>query len=154
MKSLGIGLLIFGLLVALVPADAQGTSFTVKSKDKGGGNFIWVGSDGATENPSFNVDAGASFTITAINDDGGFHALKVGDKKGDDIPNKGDQAVVTFTAPASGSVSYECPYHPSMKGTVTVGTASAATPEKKSPGVELVGISIAIVGAAMLLRRK
>lgn len=158
MKSLGISLLLVGVLLAALPANAQSsTTFAIKSHDNGGGNYVWQ-NDAGQSNPTLNVAPGATFTVTATNDDGGTHQLKVGDQTSPDtIDTKGATASVTMTAPQSGTIKYECPLHPTqMVGTITVGTASVttSTPEKKSPGTQLVGMTIAIVGAALLLAQR
>lgn len=160
MKSLGIALIFVGLVLAVAPSiSAQSNTFSISSKDNGGGNFVWTDASGATTNPPFTASAaGASITLTATNADGGFHGLEVKDgstqlKKGDDIGAKGDTSTITFTLPSSGSVTYDCPYHSTtMHGTISV--AGATTTTKKSPGTQLVGVSIAMIGAALLLRRK
>jgi plastocyanin len=70
---------------------------------------------------SFDLKAGSSYTLEVTNQDGIEHnfTFAAGDAKQD--VEGGEDATVTFTAPAAGSYPFFCKYHPSaMKGTITV----------------------------------
>ena len=158
MRTLGFLLLVVGLAFAAFPATAQQTgltSFTLLAKNPA---FVWADEAGAT-NPTIEIAGGQQITVTVKNDPAqdGFHALQVGNgAKSADIESKGDETVHTFTAPTTGSVEYVCPYHPTtMKGTFRVAGSAPETGEKnESPGVQALGLGIAFLGAALVLRRK
>jgi hypothetical protein len=72
----------------------------------------------------------------------------------------GDEIEYKFTAPASGSKPYYCVPHKSsgMAGTVRVAgspdTGNGGEGGNDAPGVQAVGVAVAVLGAALLLRRK
>lgn len=166
MKTLGIPFIVLGLALALAPATAQDggqTSFTL-STTQDGGQFVFVGEDGTT-NPTLVVPASTEITVTLRKGDdaaGIPHNIKVGDQDAsDDVANEGDEVTYTFTSPASGTTSYVCVYHATtMVGDVQVagsdgnGGGNGEDGGNGTPGVQLVGVAIAAVGAALLLRRK
>jgi plastocyanin len=156
MRTFGLFLLAAGLALAAVPAVAQetgATAFTLIAKNP---EFVWANEQGQ-ENPTLVVPAGQQVTVTVKNDadQEGFHSLQVkGQDKSEDIEDAGQTVTYTFTAPASGSVEYVCPYHATtMKGTVRV-AGSAVEEKKESPGLQVVGLGLAFLGAALVLRRK
>lgn len=160
MRTLGLSLLVVGLALAAAPATAvTGTSFTLASVTKGS-DIYWALNDANGEkNPRLEVPAGASVTITVNNADGGFHNLKVGgtvNQKTENIEAEGDTKTLTFTMPASGTLEYVCEYHAStMKGTIAIQGAATTMEEKnESPGLALLGSLVALVGVALVLRRK
>jgi len=153
MKSFGLLLLVAGLALAATPAhaaDAGKTSFVLKGHSDGGQNF-WTEGDGTTRNPTLDVPAGATITLT-VSSVAGTHEMKVGDKEASAPLNEGDPAVTyTFTAPASGNVQYICPFHMGdMKGNFHVAGSSTEEP-KKSPGTQVVGVFVAMLGAALIV---
>lgn len=153
MKSFGFLLLIAGLaMVAAVPAHAQTTgktSFTLNGHTENGANW-WTEGDSTTKNPTLEVPAGADITVT-VSAKTGTHQFKVGDAASSAILNEGDAPVTyTFKAPASGNVQYECPIHlTDMKGQFHVAGSTTEEP-KKSPGTQVVGVVVALVGAALV----
>lgn len=163
MKTLGFALLVLGLVVAIVPAQAQGANSFTLTTATAGSDFYFENADGGAKNPTLTVPAGAEVTLTIKNADGGFHNLHVTapvDKKTADVSAEGDEESVTFTMPASGSVSYQCDYHAAtMKGVIKVQSAGA-TPttggdgKSSTPGLAVAGVAVAVLGAALVLRRK
>lgn len=157
MRSPGIFLLALGLALAALPAHAQEggvTSYTLIARNP---EFVWANEQGAV-NPTIEVAGGQQITITVKNDpdQDGFHSLQVkGSPKSDDVQEAGQTITYTFTAPESGSVAYDCPYHPSsMKGTIRVAGSPAEPAKNESPGVQAFGVGVALLGAALLLRRR
>ena len=154
MRALGSSLLALGLLLAAVPVHAQqtgATSFTLTARNP---EFAWVGESGE-RNPTIEVAGGQRIKVLVRNDpdNDGFHSLQVGDApRSGNVQKAGDEVRYEFTAPASGTVPYVCPYHPAtMKGTFRV--AGSAT-DKESPGVQALGVGLAFLGAALALRRR
>lgn len=168
MKSLGLTLLTLGLLVAFAPTapaqDAGKTAFTLTTHADGS-TYYFQGEDG-TKNPTLTVPANTEITITLKNVGDAVHNIQVdGSDASEYVQADGDEVTYKFTSPASGSKDYWCVPHKSsgMRGMVKVAGSgddgtTTSTPsgdgEKKSPGVQLVGVSVALVGAALLLRRK
>lgn len=164
MKSLGLTLLTLGLLVAFAPtAPAQETgqtSFTLTAHAEGN-TFYFAGEDG-TRNPTLVVPASTEVTITLRNVGEGVHNIHVdGADASEFVQGDGDEVVYKFTSPASGSKQYWCDPHKGngMQGTIRV----AGSPDtggngdggnNESPGVQVVGVAAALLGAALLLRRK
>lgn len=159
MKTIAMTLIVLGAALAALPASAQEsgqTNFTLIAENP---EFVWKNEAGVT-NPELVVPAGAQVTVTIRNDEQeGFHAFAiVGGDKSEDIMDANAQATFTFTAPESGSVKYNCPYHPStMEGTVRVAGSPApggSDGDNESPGIALVGVLMALVGVALFARRK
>jgi len=168
MKSLGLTLLTLGLLVAFAPtapAQEEGqTSFTLTAHADGS-TFYFQGEDG-TKNPTLVVPANTEITVTLRNVGEGVHNIHVdGASPSDYVQGDGDEITYTFTSPASGTKQYWCDPHKSsgMVGTVRVagspdtggnGGGNGETGNNESPGVQVVGVAVALLGAALLLRRK
>lgn len=146
-------LLVAALALAAAPAEAQSTSFTLKSVAP----LAWANEAGE-KNPALTVPPGATVTFTIVNDDGGYHNFQVGSQEPSDyLDEKGAQLTYTFTAPASGSVAYQCPVHPlEMKGTLRVqGDGAAAPPgDNGTPGPAFLAVLLGVAGAALLLARR
>ena len=67
------------------------------------------------------LKAGTSYTVEVTNKDTVEHSFTFKDAGADTDVEGGEDAKVTFTAPAAGSYEFHCKYHPSaMTGTVTV----------------------------------
>ena len=167
MKSLGLPLVALGLLVAFAPVggaqETGQTSFTLYGVDSGG-QFYFEGEDG-TKNPTLVVPAGEQITVKLINRGNSVHNIQVdGSEASEYVQTDGEELTYTFTAPASGSKQYWCVPHKSsgMAGTVRVagspdtgnGGGNGTDGDKDSPGIQVAGIAVALVGAALLLRRK
>lgn len=159
MKFLGLSMIALGLLAAAVPATAQETgetSFTIYAVDEGG-QFFFEGADG-TKNPTLVVPAGAEITVKLINRGNNVHNMHVdGSTASEYVQADGDEITYTFTAPASGSKDYWCDPHKSagMKGVVRVAGAAVENGDKnESPGVQTLGVVLAMVGAALVVSRR
>ena len=161
--KLALPLVVTGLVLALAPAAAQTgggqAAFTLVAASQGGG-FVWTDASGAQTNPTLTVPANTEITITARQGaQGGVpHNVKVGTNPASDNFIEADESVeYKFTSPASGTLPYVCTIHPdTMKGTVQVAGAggSASGGDKDSPGPGALGLGIALLGAALLLRRR
>ena len=157
MKLVGLTLIVLGLALAGISqvsaADGGATAFTLKGHTDGSTNY-WTEGAGTAHNPTLEVPASTEITITASSATG-VHTLKVGTGATSEAMDEGAAPItVKFTSPASGDMAYVCTYHSDMKGTFHVAGSATTTETKKSPGTQVVGLSIALVGAALLLRRK
>jgi plastocyanin len=70
---------------------------------------------------TLNLKSGTSYTVEVTNGDSVEHNFTFQQAGANQDVEGGEDAKVTFTAPAAGSYEFHCKYHPSaMKGTVTV----------------------------------
>jgi plastocyanin len=94
---------------------------TTAAAGGGGENEIQLTASGfAWSQTSLQLSAGSEAKVEVRNEDSATHSFTFPDGDADqDIPG-GENATVTFTAPAAGSYQFRCKYHPSMTGTVTV----------------------------------
>jgi uncharacterized cupredoxin-like copper-binding protein len=168
MKTLGLSLILLGAVLAAVPANAQTggqTSFTLETHTEGGGGYFTLEGQSA-RNPTLNVAPGQQITVTIRGTDDGVHNIcfQTNDKCSEYVQAAGETQTLTFTAPASGNGQYYCLPH---KGAGMVGTVSAGGSGgnnggndggngggNDTPGLPVAAIAIALVGAALLLRRK
>lgn len=152
MKNFGLALIILGLLLAVVPATAQEqTSYTLNSAV---GN-VWHVEGKTGDNPALTVPANTAITVTANNADAGVHNLKIGGGVVHELFEEGATVTETFTSPASGVVKYVCTIHTAtMSGEFKVAGSATTDGEKKSPGTQVLGVSIAMIGAALFLARR
>ena len=75
----------------------------------------------AWDTTSFDLKSGASYTLEVTNKDSIEHNFTFAEGNANQDVEGGEDAKVTFTAPAAGSYPFFCKYHPSaMKGTITV----------------------------------
>jgi plastocyanin len=75
----------------------------------------------AWDTTSFDLKSGASYTLEVTNKDSIEHNFTFTEGDANQDIEGGEDAKVTFTAPAAGSYQFICKYHPSvMKGTITV----------------------------------
>jgi plastocyanin len=89
----------------------------------GGGEneFKLTASGTAWDTTSLDMTAGAQVSVEVTNQDSIEHNFTFAEANADEDIEGGEDATVTFTAPAAGSYEFFCKYHPSaMKGTVTV----------------------------------
>ena len=75
----------------------------------------------AWDTTSFDLTSGSSYTLEVTNQDSIEHNVTVAEGNANQDVEGGEDAKVTFTAPAAGSYEFFCKYHPAaMKGTITV----------------------------------
>jgi plastocyanin len=75
----------------------------------------------AWDTTSFDLKSGASYTLEVTNKDSIEHNFTFTEGDANQDVEGGEDAKVTFTAPAAGSYQFICKYHPAaMKGTITV----------------------------------
>ena len=75
----------------------------------------------AWDTTSFDLKSGASYTLEVTNKDSIEHNFTFTEGNANQDVEGGEDAKVTFTAPAAGTYPFFCKYHPSaMKGTITV----------------------------------
>ncbi|HYJ71403.1 MAG TPA: cupredoxin domain-containing protein [Actinomycetota bacterium] len=88
----------------------------------GGENEIKLTASGtAWDTTSLDMTAGAEVSVEVTNQDSIEHNFTFAEANADQDVEGGEDATVTFTAPAAGSYEFLCKYHPqAMKGTVTV----------------------------------
>lgn len=154
MKAFGFLLLLSGLVLVAVPAQAADqTTFHLVGKANGG-SYAWFLDGAGTANPDLNVPANTQITITFESADDVPHTLKVGSNAvcgGNGVTSADGPQTCTFNS-GSANADYVCTIHPDMKGTVKV--AGASTETKKSPGTQVLGLGLALVGAALIAARK
>jgi plastocyanin len=137
LARLGIGALVGALVLAAAgcggddggggsaaPATtaAAATTTTAASGGGGTGEDIQLTAQGFKwSNTDLQVTAGSSVTVEVRNQDSAEHNFTFQEAGADQDVQAGEDAKVTFTAPAAGAYQFVCKYHPSqMKGTVTV----------------------------------
>jgi plastocyanin len=88
----------------------------------GGDNELKLTAKGtAWDTTSFDLKSGASYTLEVTNQDSIEHNFTFTEGNANQDIEGGEDATVTFTAPAAGSYPFICKYHPAaMKGTITV----------------------------------
>ena len=88
----------------------------------GGENELQLTAEGtAWSTTSFDLKASSSYTLEVTNKDSIEHNFTFAEGNANQDVEGGEDAKVTFTAPAAGSYPFFCKYHPAaMKGTITV----------------------------------
>ena len=80
-----------------------------------------VASGTAWDTDSLDMTAGAEVSVEVTNEDSFEHNFTFAEANANQDVEGGEDATVTFTAPAAGSYEFFCKYHPqAMRGTVTV----------------------------------
>ncbi|HET9005589.1 MAG TPA: cupredoxin domain-containing protein [Actinomycetes bacterium] len=75
----------------------------------------------AWDTTSLDMTAGAEVSVEVTNQDSIEHNFTFAAANADQDVEGGEDATVTFTAPAAGTYDFLCKYHPAaMKGTITV----------------------------------
>jgi plastocyanin len=95
---------------------------TTTAAGGGGENELrLVASGTAWDTTSLDMTAGAEVSVEVTNEDSIEHNFTFAEAKANQDVEGGEDATVTFTAPAAGSYEFFCKYHPqAMRGTVTV----------------------------------
>jgi plastocyanin len=105
-------------------AAPETTSAPGSTAAAGGGadNELQLSAQGtAWDTTSFDLKSGASYTLEVTNKDSIEHNFTFTEGDANQDIEGGEDAKVTFTAPAAGSYQFICKYHPAaMKGTITV----------------------------------
>jgi plastocyanin len=88
----------------------------------GGGTEIQLTASGtAWDKTSLDMTSGAEVKVEVTNQDTIEHNFTFAEAGANQDVEGGEDATVTFTAPAAGSYEFFCKYHPSaMRGSVTV----------------------------------
>jgi plastocyanin len=101
---------------------APETTSAPETTTSGGGNELQLTAQGTAWDPtSFDLTADSSYTLEVRNQDSIEHNFTFTEGNANQDIEGGEDAKVTFTAPAAGSYQFICKYHPAaMKGTITV----------------------------------
>ena len=103
---------------------APETTASPETTAAGGGGeneFKLVASGTAWDTTSLDMTAGAEVSVEVTNQDSIEHNFTFTEADANQDVEGGEDATVTFTAPAAGSYEFFCKYHPqAMRGTVTV----------------------------------
>jgi plastocyanin len=161
MKYFGLTLVVLGLLLNVAPASAEEackTSFDLVGRV----DNLWH--VGAATNPTLTACPGQEITLNATSETG-IHNIAVDGVSSapaaSDAIDEGSSYAYVFTAPASGSGTYVCKFHSgTMHGVLNfAATTEAASNDdadekKESPGVQVLGVTVAMIGAALLIGRR
>lgn len=113
-----------GASASATTAAPETTSAPGTTAAAGGGadNELQLTAQGtAWDTTSFDLKSGASYTLEVTNKDSIEHNFTFTEGNANQDIEGGEDAKVTFTAPAAGSYQFICKYHPAaMKGTITV----------------------------------
>jgi plastocyanin len=104
-------------------AAPETTSAPTTTAAGGGGEneFQLIASGTAWDTTSLDMATGAEVSVEVTNEDSIEHNFTFAEANADQDVEGGEDATVTFTAPAAGSYEFFCKYHPqAMRGTVTV----------------------------------
>jgi plastocyanin len=107
---------------AATTATTAAASATTAAGGGGAGGEIKLTAKGIKwDTTTLNLKSGTSYTVEVTNGDSVEHNFTFQQAGANQDVEGGEDAKVTFTAPAAGSYEFHCKYHPSaMKGTVTV----------------------------------
>jgi plastocyanin len=105
-------------------------TFVVQSNPNENPTWVSVGGSEVVVNPTFTAPVGATIRITGRIGQGDTMAHNIGAKLAGtfvtspnwspDFEGAGDEEMVSFIASSAGDYKYQCKYHPSMIGTITV----------------------------------
>ena len=102
-------------------AAPETTAATETTAGGGGEDETQLTASGFAWDPaSLQLTAGAEARVEVTNEDQATHSFTFAEGSADQDIAAGEDATVTFTAPAAGSYQFRCKYHPAMTGTVTV----------------------------------
>jgi plastocyanin len=100
---------------------APETTSATTAAGGGGDEFKLTASGTAWDTTSLDMTAGAEVSVEVTNQASIEHNFTFAEAKANQDVEGGEDATVTFTAPAAGSYEFFCKYHPqAMRGTVTV----------------------------------
>lgn len=102
----------------------------------GGGSAVTVSArDFAFDTPTGDaVVPGSAVTVTFVNNGGAEHSFTLDGGAAEVEAAGGKTVTLSFTAPASGAVTFHCKYHATMKGTLAVAGSSSAPAAQTSGG--------------------
>jgi plastocyanin len=101
--------------------ETTGASATTAAGGGGENELKLTASGTAWDTTSLDMTAGDQVSIEVTNQDSIEHNFTFAEVNADQDIEGGEDATVTFTAPAAGTYDFLCKYHPSaMKGTITV----------------------------------
>jgi plastocyanin len=113
-----------GGAAAATTAAPQTTSAPSTTAAAGGGGedeIQLVATDFKFDQTSLDVKAGSQVKVELRNQGQAEHNFTFPEGQANQDVEAGEDATVTFTAPAAGSYQFHCKYHPTlMKGTITV----------------------------------
>ena len=103
---------------------ASATTAAPETTAAGGGGedeLQLTASGTAWDKTSLDMTSGAEVRVEVTNQDTIEHNFTFAEANADQDVEGGEDATVTFTAPAAGSYEFFCKYHPqAMRGTITV----------------------------------
>jgi nitrite reductase (NO-forming) len=98
-----------------------GASATTATSGGGGEELKLTAKDIKWDTTTLQLTSGTSYRVEVTNDDSVEHNFTFAEASADQDVEGGENATVTFTAPAAGSYEFFCKYHQQgMRGTVTV----------------------------------
>ena len=102
--------------------DASATTAAATTAAGGGEDELKLTAQGIKwDTTTLQLTSGASYRVEVTNEDSVRHNFTFEQASADTDVAGGENATVTFAAPAAGSYEFFCEYHPQgMRGTVTV----------------------------------
>jgi plastocyanin len=102
--------------------DASATTTPATTAAGGGEDELKLTAQGIKwDTTTLQLTSGASYRVEVTNEDSVRHNFTFEQASADTDVAGGENATVTFTAPAAGSYEFFCKFHPQgMRGTVTV----------------------------------
>jgi len=103
-------------------ASGNASATTAAAGGGGGGEELKLtAKDIKWDTTTLQLTSGTSYRVEVTNDDSVEHNFTFEQASANTDVEGGENATVTFTAPAAGSYEFFCKYHPqAMRGTVTV----------------------------------
>jgi plastocyanin len=102
------------------PATTAAPGTTAAAGGGGEDEFQLTASGFAWDRTSLEMTAGTQVKVEVTNDDQAPHSFTFDEASVDQTVAAGENATVSFTAPAAGSYQFRCKFHGQMTGTVTV----------------------------------
>jgi len=102
-------------------AGGNASATTAAAGGGGGEELKLTAKDIKWDTTTLQLTSGTSYRVEVTNDDSVEHNFTFEQASANTDVEGGENATVTFTAPAAGSYEFFCKYHPqAMRGTVTV----------------------------------